>query len=366
MSETHPPYGTGTEAAVEDTPVRPKYPLRVDSWRRLVVADFPGCHPVRISREEIDSWEGRFEVWDARDEIAMVAEGPSTYHEYPSQRLVRLTEIIAQSRGSPIDTVGTADLLLRDDAGEKARIMQADQTVYLHPGRDRPRGPAMEVGQTLPDVVLEVDHTTDAYRRKIELYEEWGFPELWVDVPEAPSPSRPKRKVPGLRIHVLNAAGRFEERAASAAFVGWTATEIHRALNEEALSTETTATLRRIGRALGEREGTTPDDSPFLAAERAESHAQGRAEGRVQGRTEGRVEGRAEERRDMLQALAAVRFGPAAVRTLAPLLAEADYELLARFSTRLLRGAAEDELVDMLAGRQRTHDATTPSRGGDS
>ena len=29
---------------------------------------------------------------------------------------------------------------------------------------------------TLPDVVLEVDNTTDVRRGKLSLYESWGFP----------------------------------------------------------------------------------------------------------------------------------------------------------------------------------------------
>ena len=41
-----------------------------------------------------------------------------------------------------------------------------------------------------PDVVVEVDHTTDVRRKKLWLYEEWGFPEVWVEVPEWESPSR--------------------------------------------------------------------------------------------------------------------------------------------------------------------------------
>ena len=333
MSEIRTPAEpvAGAEGTLENQPARATLPLRVDAWRQYAVADFPGCRPVRISRDEIDSWDGRFEHWDARTEIAMVAEPTATYHEYPSQRLARLTEIIAHSRGSPIDTVGTADLLLRTDTGAKAQIMQADQTVYLHPHRDRPQGAAMEVGRKLPDVVLEVDHTTDVYRRKFDLYEEWGFPELWVEVPGAASRSRPKRKLPGLRIHVLGASGRFEERDASAAFAGWTATEIHRALNEETPSAETTATLRRIGRALGEREGTGPDDSPFLRAER----------------NEGRIEGQ----RAMLQAAISARFGPLAAERPASLIAEVhDQELLAGVLSRLVEGATEAELVDLLLG----------------
>ena len=37
--------------------------------------------------------------------------------------------------------------------------------------------------------------------------------------------------------------------------------------------------LRRVGRALGAREGTGPDDTPWLRMERQESRAEGRAEG---------------------------------------------------------------------------------------
>ena len=336
MAEPHmPAEPLADEGTLERQPARPKLPLRVDARRQYAVADFPGCRPVRIPRDEIDSWEGRFEFWDARTEVAMVAEPVTTYHEYPSQRLAQLTAIIAQGRGSPIDVLGTAALLLRTDTGAKAQIMQADQTVYLHPDQDRPQGAAMEVGQKLPDVVLEVDHTTDVYRRKFDLYEEWGFPELWVEVPDAASRSRPKRKVPGLRIHVLGASGRFEERDASAAFAGWTAPEIHRALNEETPSAETTATLRRVGRALGEREGTGPDDSLFLKAER----------------DEGRQEGHLAGQRELLRAQAAMRFGATSAQTLAPLLAQVGHEQLARFSAGLLQGATEEELAAMLAGR---------------
>ena len=86
------------------------------------------------------------------------------------------------------------DLLLRDERGEPRRIMQADESVYLHPAHARLPGPAamVVVEDDFPDVVLEVDHSTDARRGKLALYESWGFPEVWVDVPDAPSPSRPR------------------------------------------------------------------------------------------------------------------------------------------------------------------------------
>jgi hypothetical protein len=77
----------------------------------------------------------------------------------------------------------------------------------------------------------------------------------------------------------------------SRAFPGWTAQEIHRALNEAEQSDATTAALRRVGRALGAAEGTGPDDDPLLRAERLEGHAAGHAAGHAEGHAKGRAEG---------------------------------------------------------------------------
>ena len=253
--------------------------------------EFPGCHPVRISRDAIADYDGRIEYWDAATETAMVCEPVSVYHEHPPQRLARLTDRIAQTRGSPIETFGAADLLVRGARGERRRILQADQTVYLRPRATRPWGPAIEVGSdVLPDVVLEVDNTTDVRRGKLGLYESLGFPEVWVEVPDAPSPSRPAALRPGLTIHVLGRDG-LRTAPSSRAFPGWTAQEIHRALNEAEQSDATTAALRRVGRALGAAEGTGPDDDPLLRAERLEGHAAGHAAGHAEGHATGRAEG---------------------------------------------------------------------------
>ena len=233
-------------------------------------AEFPGCRQVRIPREEIADCERRLEYWDAATEIAMICEPVSVYHEHPGQRLRELTTLIALTRGSPIETFGSADLLVRDARGDHLRIMQADQTVYLRPRATRPWGPAIEVGSdVLPDVVLEVDNTTDVRRGKLALYESWGFPEVWAEVPEDHSPSRPAGLRPGLTIHLLE-GDRFRTASSSRAFPGWTAPEIHRALNERELSDATMAVLRRIGRTLGAASGTGPDDDPLLRTERLE------------------------------------------------------------------------------------------------
>ena len=234
--------------------------------------EFPGCRAVHITREAIADFEDRIEYWDADTETAWkVCEPTTVYHEGPGQRLAQLAALIAAGRGSPIATLGTADLLVRNARGERQRIMQADQIVYLRPVETVPQGAAVEVGTDhLPDVVLEVDYSTDVRRGKLGLYERWGFPEVWVEVPEAESPSRSSRRPSGLTIHRLGPGG-FRPAAASAAFPGWTAAEIHAALNEPRLSAATSAVLTRVGRALGEAEGTVPDDDPWLRGQRREA-----------------------------------------------------------------------------------------------
>ena len=94
--------------------------------------------------------------------------------------------------------------------------------------------------------------------------------------------------------HPLGADGRYAPAGASVAFPGWRAEEIHLALGEPELSPASAKALRRVGRALGERDGTTQDDHAVLRAERQESRAEGHAEGRGEGQTEGFSGGHAE------------------------------------------------------------------------
>lgn len=144
-----------------------------------------------------------------RTETAVVVCETTRFHEQPSQRLARLAERIAASRGSPIETFGTTDLVRYDPSGERKVLMQADQIAYLHPLEHDVWTRVVDIGSSeRPEVVLEVDHSTDVRRRKLWIYEEWGFPEVCVDVPDARSPSRPKSRRSGLTIHVLE-DGRF-------------------------------------------------------------------------------------------------------------------------------------------------------------
>ena len=303
--------------------------------------EFPGCHPIPLKREALADHDGRFEYWDGDTETAWVVSEPtSATHEQPGARLAGLSHVIAGVRGSPIECFGTMDLLLRNAQGEKWRIMQADQSVYLHPGRVRLPTDAMEIGRHhRPDVVLEVDHTTDVRRGKLWLYEAWGFPEVWVDVPESGyAVRRPAGLSPGLTIHVLEHGG-YVTATHSRAFPGWSAAEIHTALNEAALSVETSRVLRRVGRALGRREGTSPDDTPWLRMERQES----RAEGIAAGRTEGE--------QTLLVRLAARRFGAETGQRLAALLSRIDDpDRLAEAGDCIVDCATGAELLERVEG----------------
>ena len=127
--------------------------------------ELTGCKAVPMTYTQFRRYEGRLEVWDAETETAwMVREPTSADHESPSHGLAGLTALIAAVRGSPIACYGSMDLLVRDAQGKARRIMQADQTVYLRPSRAEFSGAgALVVGRgRYPDVVLEVDHTTDA------------------------------------------------------------------------------------------------------------------------------------------------------------------------------------------------------------
>ena len=313
----------GYAGAMASTKAPPTRRYEVAQPLRAEPRAFPGCKAVNLPRTQIDRFEGRLEYWDAATETAWICDPTTPYHERPSRLLTRLAERVAGVRGSPIECYGSMDLLLRDAGGEPRRIMQADESVYLHPGRARPGSAAMVVGEDdFPDVVLEVDHTTDARRGKLALYEEWGFPEVWVEVPEAPSPSRARGRLPGLTIHVLE-HGRFRVAAESRAFPGLQAEEVHEALNEAAPSARTTAAVERVAAALGVREGTGPDDDPLFRSQRrqgiehgrAEGHAAGRAEGIAEGRADGIAEGRAQMVRQILHSrgiAVSARFSTAA------------------------------------------------------
>ena len=236
--------------------------------------DFPGCESFHLPASEIDHYEGRLEFWDGATETAWkVCEPTSIQHEEPSRLLVQMATRFEILRGSRIACFGSADLLRRDASGRKHWLMQADEVLYLHPERVRLQGPAIEVdADPLPDVVLEVDHTTDVRRRKLGIYKASGFPEIWVLVPWESSV-----RAPGLAIHVRRGEV-YREEAESRAFPGWRSEEIFRALTEAPLSEVAWRALERVALSMGAREGTKPEDDPLTRSISLEAEARGRSE----------------------------------------------------------------------------------------
>ena len=259
-----------------EAPARGGDPVPSTPAQGYGAADFPGCESFHLPAAEVESYEGRLEFWDGPSETAWkVSEPTSLQHEGPSRRLVQMAERVAAFRGSRIACFGASDLVRRDAAGRMCWLMQADEVLYLHPDRVRLTGSKIDVGaDPLPDVVLEVDHSTDVRRRKLGIYQENGFPEIWVLVPWASS-----RRAPGLAVHVRRAGG-YREEAQSRAFAGWKAEEIFRALTEDPLSAGARRALERVALAMGTREGTRPEDDPFTRSISRRAEAMGREDAR--------------------------------------------------------------------------------------
>ena len=311
---------------------------RADAAEPAVLDDFPGCDPLPMTWEEVWSYDGRIEYWDGPSSTAWILRDAGSVHQVAPSVLGEILTRIGLERGSRIRRFGAVFLMERDGAGRPHRVMAADQTVYLRPGRWHPRDPAIVRGEDpLPDLILEVDHTTDVRRNKLALYESWGFPEVWVETPDEPSPSRPRGVRPGLTIFVLE-DGRFRTANESRALPTWTALAIHAALNEGTLSARTLTELTRVGRELGRREGTTPDDDPQLGRHRRLAHGAGLRAGRAEGLAEGLARQRA-----LLGRLASRKFEAATAERMVRALAGIDdAERLA---------AAGDLIIDSDDGR---------------
>ena len=304
--------------------------------------DFPNCDRVPMTWPQLLRHDGRIEYWDARFNTAWVLRDGATFtREAPCSALAELLSRLSQERGARVRCYGHAFLMVRDLRGRPSKIMCADQTIYLNPKpfRSATDSDAVVIGSDpLPDVALEVDHTTDVRRAKLGLYAAWGFPEVWVETPDKPSRSRPGNVHPGLRIHRLE-EGSCTEVQASVAFPRWKASSIHRALNEERISQGTLRELVRLGR---------PQDG------RREGHQAGLAEGREEGLQQGREAGfesarrqSLAEQRALLASMVERKFDAAAADPFAERLGEVDRP------ERLVQAAGWiiecDELSELLA-----------------
>ena len=263
-------------------------------------ADFPGCVPIPMTPEQFEGYDGDVEYWSRESGMAWVLRDGGPDHENPGGHLPALLMRVALERGSQIRCWGGLRMIVVDDAGQASEAMHPDQAVYLHPDRWTPSGRHTVVGRDpRPDVVLEVDHTTDVRRKKLDVYAQWRFPEVWVETPDAPSPSRPRDVARGLTIYVLEGE-EYRQRPASVALPTWHAYEIHAAFNEPVASPQTIEHLVRVGRVLGDLDGTGPINDPQIAGYMRRAHGVGQRTGFAAGHEQGHAAGVAVGHRDTI------------------------------------------------------------------
>ena len=186
---------TRPAATLARPPRSPEPPGRKRRWKPVSALEFVGCESCRMTRADYEAYpaDGRkIEYYDVEAELAWMAEdGPSLEHEKPGAKLAALLRELAMTRGSPIECRGAASLHLLDAEAGQVGVIHPDQMVFLDPEAAELPNDFRVVGEGAhPDVVLEVDHTTDVRRGKLTRYEEWGFPELWVEVPDTFSAGR--------------------------------------------------------------------------------------------------------------------------------------------------------------------------------
>ena len=282
--------------------------------------EFLDCDPVPVNYEQyilLRDAKRRIELWDRGAGTAWeLRDGPTGQHEWPICQLKEMMVLMAAVRGIPVPCFGDRGLAVLDEDDLRLRVLHPDQSVYINRpvNYDHHRDiPVQRVGW--PDIVMEVDYSTNTRGGKIDLYEDMGVPELWIEVPELwvadyidaklRPDGRPPRHAhghpPGLSIFLLE-GGRYREYSASRALLGWKAEEIHDGLNDlDGLSPRHCEVLADLGRRFGERTGTGPDDHPLMRMMRQQSRDEGRAAGRAEGHAAGRAEGQAEMVRQVLQ-----------------------------------------------------------------
>ena len=137
---------------------------------------FPGCRSLPLLRDRFDDFDERLEHWDAGSEtVWVVAETPGGIHEGTSRRLPQQAERIALVRGAPIVALGAVGLVEPDVAGAPSARCRPTRPCICIPDRAvLPEGSLIIGEHDLPDVVLEVDYTTDIRPGKLRVYERWA------------------------------------------------------------------------------------------------------------------------------------------------------------------------------------------------
>ena len=153
--------------AVAQTSAAPKHVDR-SAHPPLAKLRFPGCRRFQLSASELDGFDARIEFWDADVKAAWQLNSPTEPHDAAIHRLGRLTERVAALSGAPIESPAALRVVVRNAGGTPQRVMQPDRAIFLGPTPARTERGSVDVdADALPDVALEVDHTTDALSGKL-------------------------------------------------------------------------------------------------------------------------------------------------------------------------------------------------------
>ena len=114
------------------------------------------------------------------------------------------------------------------------------------------------------------------------------------------------------------------------------------------MSAATGQVIGRVARALGDRDGTGPDDTPWLRVQRQEGRTVSRAGGYAAGREKGYDEGREQERVWIMETLARRLLASRGISGAGPRLDPTD-----------LRSVADEEVVDILLRSEDEADSRT-------
>ena len=86
----------GRRAQERSKPPHVIYEHRSGAEPPLSSLEFPGCKAIPMSREQLERWDGRVELWDSVTKTAWVMrDGPGPEHEEPIQSLAQMITLIA-------------------------------------------------------------------------------------------------------------------------------------------------------------------------------------------------------------------------------------------------------------------------------
>lgn len=105
-------------AVAEQAAARPENAYTAaDAHMDAIASRFSGCRPVHLPREQLETYEGRYEFWDGATETAWVACDPPPNYERRGNRLLTRAAEISHVAGVQVICISAEALVERDRRG---------------------------------------------------------------------------------------------------------------------------------------------------------------------------------------------------------------------------------------------------------